>query len=189
MKKSLSFISLFAFIGLISPALAADTPANTWEVNGGTTGAFNHIFGTSGASAQNQIGILLDAGYFVMPQLEFGFDGSFSYFSTSVSTISSTVLAVGPTYNFSTDILNSFYVKGDIGLEIDDLGGTSSSSSTFTTFYYLVGIGRRVEIVNHIAWNPEVAFSGHTGSTNSIGYHFASQTQLEAIPLQFSFVF
>jgi hypothetical protein len=56
-------------------------------------------------------------------------------------------------------------------------------------FYYLVGVGRRVQIVNHVSWNPLIAFVGHTSSTKSDGFRESSATQLEVIPLQFLFLF
>ena len=86
---------------------------------------------------------------------------------------------VAPTLNFSNDVENSFFAEVRAGVTLSYAGSLAPNS---TLFAYLVGVGKRFEITSHVAYMPEIIYSGTTSNdtTPSVG-------SFSIVPVQFSF--
>jgi hypothetical protein len=158
----------------------------SWEFSGSTSATWFHLFGNSGSNATNTISVGTTADYFLIPALEVGLLAAFSDTFVSGSPASyQLILAAGPTFNFlGEDPDHSFFIEARAGAQL-----TNQYVSTSTCFYYLAGLGHRFELVHHVAWRPEVTFSGNLSSTNSSGLTYPASKLLSVIPFQFSLSF
>jgi hypothetical protein len=169
-----------------TPKASAHGEGPTWEFSGNTSATWFHLFGESGSNATNNISAGTTADYFLIPALEVGLLGSFSdTFESGSPAYYQLVLAAGPTFNFlGEDPDHSFFIEARAGALL-----SNQYVSTSKCFYYLAGLGHRFELVHHVAWRPEVTFSGNLSSTNSSGVTYAASKALSVIPFQFSLSF
>jgi hypothetical protein len=192
MFKSLIAL-LFAFTCI--NAQAADMTAPQWELSGGTNAKFvinstgSNAAGVSGPTTRN-FNLTGQAGYFFMPQWEVALNLNANINNANGATTSSWPILVGLVYNFDSNVTNSIFVEGLVGLTILE-NGPGVNSPNYSLFTYKAGVGKRFAITSSISYKPEVTFGGTTSKTVTVGNAsatVASTTTWGIIPLQFSFI-
>ena len=166
--------ALAFLIGVSSAAAAEDV--STWEVQGATNLSFSHSTDKTNAAniefapgTSNSLSLSTSVSYFLMPQFELGLAVSMVSANSAGQGFSNIKFGPVATYDFSADVANSFFLIATVGpLFVNDssalLGG---NYGTFMTWAYVVGAGRRVEIVKHVTWTPEIGLQGNTSTTKT----------------------
>jgi hypothetical protein len=181
----LAVVAAFSFVNRVQAA--EDAP--TWEVTGGTSASYVHTNITGAASGSHTWGLGTGLGYFFNNMYELGSTITFNAGSNNGLSTKSFGLKVGPTFNFMGTPENAMFVTGQIGILMNG-NGSSPSAPNSTQLAYTLGVGRRVEIVKHVTWSPEVAIVGVAKNTDSTtGIVAPSTTQIQVIPFQFSLLF
>jgi hypothetical protein len=126
----------------------------TWEITGAANVNFSgtHTGGVnfngqqlSDDSNTQRFALSGSASYFVLRQLEATVTAAFintapsQYFSPTLN------LRAGPTFNFSSDVQNSFFVTGQLGLSYSH---STNDLPSVTRLSYFTGFGKRFEIVD-----------------------------------------
>jgi hypothetical protein len=177
----LAVVAAFSFVNRVQAA--EDAP--TWEVTGNSAAQYTH--NTTGGNGSHSWSLGTGTSYFFNNMYELG--GTLAFADASANGLEARAfgLTVGPTFNFMGTPENAMFVTLQAGVLLIGRGNSGPNS---TQFAYLVGVGRRVEIVKHITWSPEVTFSGQAKNTDSTtGFVTASSTSLGIIPFQFSLLF
>jgi hypothetical protein len=181
-----AFVAVLAVVSVNHAQAADDMPTAatpTYEVTGSTAASYTHT--TSGGQGSHNWNVAGGVGYFFNSMYEL--DGTVGFTDTSAlgnETRNFSVL-VGPTFNFMGAPENAVFVTLNAGVS---LTGGGNNSPNFAQFAYLAGVGKRIEIVKHVTWKPELTFNGTLSNTNS-GIKQNASTGFAIIPLQFAFLF
>jgi len=170
----------------------ATAPTPTWEWTGSTAASYTHT--TTSGNGAHSWNLGFGGNYFFNNMYELGATVAFSDqsgilagFSIPGVEIRTLSLLVGPTFNFMGSPENACFLTTQVGVL---LTGNGNLAPNATQFDYFIGVGRRVEIVKHVTWKPEIAFTGTAKNTDSAtGIVTSSRTDLEVIPFQFSLLF
>jgi opacity protein-like surface antigen len=182
-------------VALFAASAYAEEAGPTWEVSGGAAASLSQTWvnatSTTSSTSDRSITLTGEADYFVMPQVEVGLSVSALDFISGGHASSQIILLAGPTYNFSTDIDNSIYATAKAGITLSYNGASISNTTAFT---WLVGAGKRFQLVSHVSYMPEVLLvntSSTTITSSDGGTSLTNPTtrQLEIVPLQFAFTF
>jgi len=183
-----AFIAVLAVISVNHAQAADDMPAAagpTYEVTGAANANYTHV--TTNAQGSHSWNVSGGMGYFFNNMYELGGNVSFNDGSQNGSETRAFSLTVGPTFNFMGAPENAFFVTLQAGVL---LIGQGQAGPNFTQFEYLAGFGKRIEIVKHVTWTPEVSLVGFAKNTDqTTGDVASSQTGLVITPLQFSLLF
>jgi hypothetical protein len=185
----LAVFAAFSFVGRVQAADDVTTSGQTptWEVTGSSDAAYIHTNTSGQSSGSNVWALQTGLGYFFNSMYELGSTISFTDVSFSGNSVKSFGFQVGPTFNFMGTPENAMFLTGQIGVLLTGNGNNNPNS---TQLAYTVGVGRRVEIVKHVTWSPEVAIVGVAKNTDSTtGIVTPSSTNVEVIPFQFSLLF
>lgn len=168
-------VAAFAVLSLFLTHLTQNNYAqadltNRWEVWSGSLASFGislmsgptvtnvNVFGT-GLSSGMIVGV---PGPAVGYQLGAGFEGvmSFGYNyihrTTAVPTSSSVLrYTVGLVYNFSKEIENSYFIRGDLGFS-----RLAANDLSQTRFFWGAYLGKRFKLFEHVSWTPMIAYEG-----------------------------
>jgi hypothetical protein len=186
MKK---ILLLFSLIFATCAAHASELQPR-WELSGSSSVSLGkQYFGDGSNTTSLSIGTRVTQ-FFTQQVAEFASAGFvWSGASNSGANVTSFSLVVGPEFNFSRDTQNSFYVLAGGGLMSVNTG--TPNSLTNYAFKYLVGLGRRVQIIEHVTWSPEFQLGGYTGSTATDGSNIStlnSSVGWGFVPINFSVI-
>ena len=174
-----------------SKAAEMDTTAPAWaptlEFTANTSATYLH--NNTQGQGSHYWNISVGADYFFNNMYELG--GQLNFSDSEVQGIAhpqkTFQFVVGPTFNFLGSPENACFVTTQAGVM---LTGNGPDRENATNFAYFLGLGRRVEIVKHVTWKPEIALTGNTESTDdTTGYVQPASTNFEVIPFQFSLLF
>jgi hypothetical protein len=94
----------------------------------------------------------------------------------------------GVAYNFNEQTASSFYLGARVGPSF-----RSISSRNYSVLAWALFFGKRIALVDHVSWAPEVGVNGHTSGTtqDSLGvtWKLASYTEWDFLPLQIAVLF
>lgn len=181
-------IALAGLTVLLLPTVSsAEVSAPKWDLSGATSANLGVDQFGDGGGESFALFLATRVSYFVTQTVEVGATARLSYVSSSAfaPTAFSTQLLVGPTLNFSEDVLNSFFVTAQAGLKIYY---SSVSSNTYLPLALMGGIGRRVQLVQNVTWTPEFAVYGNP-STEANGRTLSSIISYELRLIQLSVLF
>jgi hypothetical protein len=192
-----AFIAALTVISVNHAQAADDMPSAagpTYEVTGGSTASYSHT--TSAGQGSHSWNLATGVGYFFNNMYELGGTVAFNSLSGNGNTTKKFAITVGPTFNFFGTPENAFFVTLQAGVQLTGLGSTTDGNGNtinlpnFTQFAYLAGIGKRIEIVKHVTWTPEVTLTGVLKNTDQAsGSVDPSSTSFNIIPFQFSVLF
>jgi len=198
LNRVIILLTVFAVFSFVNRAQAADDVTTTtgqtptWEWTGNTAASYTHT--TTSGNGSHSWNLGFGGNYFFNNMYELGATVAFSDqsgilagFSIPGVEIRTLSLLVGPTFNFMGSPENACFLTTQVGVL---LTGNGNLAPNATQFDYFIGVGRRVEIVKHVTWKPEIAFTGTAKNTDSAtGIVTSSRTDLEVIPFQFSLLF
>jgi hypothetical protein len=180
-------MKILKHVGWVLLALCAPLAAQAaqWEIRGGSSSSLLLQHESDNYGDHFEFAVNASASYYFFKQLALTARPSFQSISGDNVTSSrwSFRLTVGPTYDFSEDTAQSFFVTAQAGFRILNF---SASGNTYAPFDYFLGVGRRVALSEHVTWTPEFAFWGNTRATADNGGFFTAVTSYELILFQFS---
>jgi hypothetical protein len=155
-----------------------------YEVGGGANSSLRDHDET-GMNSTRTFSLNGQGDYFVTPALEVGAKIGVSITNSDDVTRSEFTVQVGPTYNFSDEIANAFFVQALVGLDLN----FRSKYPNYSEVAYTIAFGKRFEIIPHVTWKPQIALLGFGSGTQFTDGDVSAIRNWTIIPFQFSLLF
>jgi len=186
MNRTFTLVSLVSVL-FVASAHSAETDEvgpPKWEISPYSTAALASEWQGSEA-AGTTFSVSTVADYFVAPTVEFGPD--VGYTTTTNGGGYAFHIYVGPTLNFSDTPESAFYVSARAGLRMLELAGSGHAYDRFT---WIAAFGKRIPLVAHLSWSPEVSYESRSEATDdTAGTTIDAQKFLSVTPFKFSLLF
>ncbi len=131
--------------------------------------SFNNSKHRDESSTEDKFGYLIgNYAYTVAPQIQFGFQASYTKFRSSFGTSEAIGALVGPTYNFSSDLANSLYLSLYAGWEWEHSYIKDFDNSHDENFITRVALGKRFPLtmlkLDTVTYSLELSFTNTNGT-------------------------